>query len=107
MSKTAFIRKGLPNSAQDIMTKIGKNCAIARKKQHLSMEDVASRVFVTRQTISKMEKGDPAVTIGTYLTYAFVLGLESSFKQLFMPISDLNPTNKPSKNTKIDPDLNF
>ena len=36
---------------------------------------MAERAFITRTTLQKVEKGDPAVSLGIYATVMFVLGL--------------------------------
>lgn len=88
MAKTAFIKKGLPAELEKILVIMGENCSIARKKRKLSMTDIAQKVFVTRQTVAKMEQGDPTVSLGSYITYAYVLGMEEEFRFLFAPERD-------------------
>jgi hypothetical protein len=39
------------------------------------MAVVASRAGITRQTLYRVERGDPAVALGIYATTLFVLGL--------------------------------
>jgi hypothetical protein len=36
---------------------------------------VANRAGITRQTLHRVERGDPAVALGIYATVLFVLGL--------------------------------
>lgn len=36
---------------------------------------MAERVFITRTTLLKAERGDPGVSLGVYATILFVLGL--------------------------------
>jgi hypothetical protein len=35
----------------------------------------ATRAFITRPTLAKVEKGDPGVSLGIYATVLFILGL--------------------------------
>ena len=39
------------------------------------MAVMAERAFVTRQTVSRVERGDPGVSIGIYATVIFALGM--------------------------------
>lgn len=42
----------------DVNWQIGKNLASLRKKYHMTQEDVAERIGVSRQAIAKWEKGE-------------------------------------------------
>ena len=46
------------------------------------MELLAERVLTTRQTISRVEKGDPKVSVGIYATVLFVLGMTERLADL-------------------------
>jgi transcriptional regulator with XRE-family HTH domain len=39
------------------------------------MAVVANRAGITRQTLQRVERGDPSVSLGIYATVLFVLGL--------------------------------
>lgn len=43
---------------------------------------MAQRMSVSRSTLHKMERGDPKVSMGTYATALFVLGLTDSIKEI-------------------------
>jgi len=43
---------------------------------------MAARAFVTRTTLRKVERGDPGVSLGTYATVLFVLGMISRLVDL-------------------------
>ena len=43
---------------------------------------MAARAFVSRTTLLKVERGDPGVSLGTYATVLFVLGLASRLGDL-------------------------
>jgi transcriptional regulator with XRE-family HTH domain len=88
MSKKNLVSKALPLKLRQLMEKIGENCSLARKRRDMTMEQAARRVFVSRPTIARMENGDDRVSFGTYMTYAFVLGVEDDFRHLFAPERD-------------------
>lgn len=52
------------------------------------MDMVAERTQVSRLTISKIEKGNPNVSIGAIMAYAYILGLEEDFKHVIASETD-------------------
>ncbi len=74
MGKTKTIL--LPNQ-QRILATLGENIKLARLRRDLSAEQVATRAGIGRSTLSRIEKGDQGVAIGTYLKTLTVLGLDS------------------------------
>lgn len=46
------------------LSSMGRNIRIARKKRRIPVADFAARVGVTAPTVSRLEKGDPGVSIG-------------------------------------------
>lgn len=53
------------------------------------METMAERAFVTRKTLLRVERGDPAVAMGTYATVLFSLGMTDRLRDLADPRTDL------------------
>jgi len=49
---------------------------------------MASRLFVSRDTLWRLERGDPSVSIGTLATAAFVLQLHERLANLAAPEKD-------------------
>jgi hypothetical protein len=49
---------------------------------------MASRLFVSRDTLWRMERGDPTVALGTLATATFILQLHSRLANLAAPASD-------------------
>ena len=62
-----------------ILTEMGENIKLARLRRKLSSEQVAERANISRPTLLAIEKGSPAVSIGSYLLVLQVLGLEKDF----------------------------
>ena len=61
--------------------KIGKLIREERKKKGLTQAELAERVGITRQTLSKMERGKVAlVTVASFLKVLDCLGLELEVK---------------------------
>jgi hypothetical protein len=49
---------------------------------------MAARLFVTRDTLWRMERGDPSVSVGTLATAAFILQLHDRIANLAAPETD-------------------
>lgn len=61
------------------MASIGKNIKYRRKKLNMSQEDLASRIFTTRQTVSNYENGKSNPDIDTLETLAEALDTDVMF----------------------------
>jgi transcriptional regulator with XRE-family HTH domain len=64
-----------PTPVRRALRQLGSDIRTARIRRRLPMAVVAERALTTRPTLTKVERGDPAVSIGTYATVLFVLGL--------------------------------
>ena len=53
-----------------------------RRAMWITAEMMAERAFVTRPTLSKVEKGDASVSMGIYATVLFVLGMTERLGEL-------------------------
>lgn len=65
----------LPPRIRRALTKLGGDIALARRKRGLTMAMMTERLGVSKQTYQRIERGDPAVAMGTYAMAIFVLGL--------------------------------
>ena len=65
-----------------ILENLGENIKLARKRRKLTTILAAERAAIDRSTLYKIEKGDPAVSIGAYFSVLKVLGLEQDFVKL-------------------------
>ena len=64
---------------QNIMTQVGEQIYLARKRRKLSTEIVAKRAGISRATLWKIEKGDGSVAFGYYLQVLHAMNLEKEF----------------------------
>lgn len=55
---------------------LGERLRLARKRRTISTVLMAERAGISRDTLNRVENGDPAVSLGTYLRILRVLGLE-------------------------------
>src|SRR5436853_6136930 len=84
MSKIA----SMPLPAAHALRKLGRDLALARRKRGISTGDMATRLFVSRDTLWRLERGDPGVALGTLATAAFVLQLQNRLENLAAPAND-------------------
>ena len=78
----------LPLPAAHALRKLGRELALARRKRGISTQDMAARLFVGRDTLWRLERGDPTVSSGTLATAAFVLQLHDRLANLAAPGND-------------------
>lgn len=81
MGKKTF-GKVMPKALAGHLELMGEQIMLARKRRHLSMQDIADRATVTRLTVSKVEHGDPTVSMGIYARVLFALNLEKDLTLL-------------------------
>ena len=65
----------LPRAARKALVKLGEDIAVARKKRRISTMSMAERAFISRNTLYKLERGDPSVSVGSYATVLSLLSL--------------------------------
>src|SRR6185436_736513 len=78
----------LPLPAAHALRKLGRDLAVARRKRGISTADMADRIFVSRDTLWRLERGDPTVSMGSLATATFVLQLHERLAGLAAPASD-------------------
>ena len=78
----------IPLPAAHALRKLGRDLAVARRKRGISTSDMAGRLFVSRDTLWRLERGDPTVALGTFATAAFVLQLHDRLANFAAPESD-------------------
>jgi transcriptional regulator with XRE-family HTH domain len=69
-------------SERRLLAGLGERLRLARKRRKFSVLTVAARAGISRTTLYNVEKGDPAVTLGTYARVLAVLGMEKDLERV-------------------------
>ena len=88
MARTSASKTALPSPARRAIKAIGHDLAVARKRRRIPQQLLADRMLVTRQTVQRLEAGDPTVSLGVLASAMFVLGFTSRLETLLAPESD-------------------
>jgi transcriptional regulator with XRE-family HTH domain len=88
MTRASQSSQALPTVAVDQLQKLGRDLAIARKRRHLSLREMADRMRVNLKTVQRMEKGDRAVGIGILAAALWILGMHRRLGDLVSPETD-------------------
>jgi transcriptional regulator with XRE-family HTH domain len=72
----------LPLPVFRALRKLGHDIRDARLRRRIPVAILAQRASISRTTFSKVEKGDPGVSLGTYSTILFALGMADRLSDL-------------------------
>jgi len=72
----------LPTGWRRSLSKFGHDLAVARRKRYLTIGMMAERTGLAKSTYARLEKGDPAVSMGAYAMALFVLGFGETLGNL-------------------------
>lgn len=81
-------KTALPIPVRRALKKLGSDISVARRRRGISTALMAERAFTTRPTLSKVESGDPGVSLGVYASVLFVLGMTERLAELVDPAYD-------------------
>jgi transcriptional regulator with XRE-family HTH domain len=72
----------LPLSVISALQKFGQDIKDARRRRRISTALMAERAGVAKNTLARAEKGDPSVSMATYASILFVLGMIGKLRDL-------------------------
>jgi DNA-binding XRE family transcriptional regulator len=70
------------------LRKLGHDIRDARRRRRIPVAILAQRASISRMTLNKVEKGDPGVSLGTYATVLFTLGMAERLADVADPRHD-------------------
>lgn len=71
-----------PISVRRSLTSLGASLKKARLRRRLPMAIIADRAGISRETLSKIQAGDPGVSMGNYAAVIFALGFGTDWMRL-------------------------
>ena len=72
----------LPIPAARALRKLGHDIKDARRRRRIAIAIVAERASISKPTLLRIERGDHRVSIGSYATVLFVLGMTERLANL-------------------------
>jgi hypothetical protein len=78
----------LPLPVTQALRKLGHDIKDARRRRRIPMAIAAQRASISKPTLIKVERGDPGVSIGSYATVLFVMGVADRLSDLVDPKND-------------------
>jgi len=78
----------LPHAVVEALPQIGGAIRTARIRRRRTSADFASRLGVSAPTLRKLERGDPGVSLGTFLTALWLLDLLKDLRTTLDPTND-------------------
>lgn len=77
-----------PIPVRRALRKLGHDIRDARRRRRIPVAIMAQRASISRMTLNKVEKGEPGVSMGTYATVLFALGMAERLADLADPRND-------------------
>lgn len=78
----------LPIPVTRALRKLGHDIKDARRRRRIPVAIAAQRASISKPTLIKVERGDPTVSIASYATVLFVLGMADRLGELAAPKND-------------------
>jgi transcriptional regulator with XRE-family HTH domain len=88
MSKRSQVIETMPPMVLSQLRDLGENLRVARKRRRESIKAWAQRIGVSEPTLTRMEKGDPTVSLGAYATALWLMGRSTMIPELAAPEHD-------------------
>jgi transcriptional regulator with XRE-family HTH domain len=76
------------HSARTELRSLGENIAIARKRRRITIKRLAEAASVAPETIRRLEKGEPGISVGTLAMVLLVFGESGRLGNLLTPSID-------------------
>ncbi len=88
MPQNRLSKSSLPPEMADVISRLGERIRIARKRRGITMEEMASRMFINRKTLGRLEKGDSGISLAVFISALWVLGLDKDIMDVALPERD-------------------
>jgi transcriptional regulator with XRE-family HTH domain len=78
----------LPIPVARALRKLGHDIKDARRRRRIPMAIVAQRASISQPTLIRVERGNPKVSIASYATVLFIMGMVDRLADLVDPRND-------------------
>jgi hypothetical protein len=78
----------LPIPVTRALRKLGHDIKDARRRRRIPMAIASQRASISKPTLIRVERGDASVSIGSYATVLFVMGMADRLADLVDPKND-------------------
>jgi hypothetical protein len=78
---------------QEFLASLGQKILLQRKKLKVAAESVALAAAISRITLHRIEKGEPGVSMGAYMSVIIALGLSLSIQEGAIGLNDAEEDN--------------
>ena len=89
MPKQGLNETSTPAAVVEALRRLGTNITTARLRRRMTLEDLAAKAGISRETASRVEAGRITTSIGAYAAALWVLGLHEALADLGDPNSDV------------------
>jgi|694.fasta_scaffold26805_9 transcriptional regulator with XRE-family HTH domain len=80
---------------QEFLASLGQRILLQRKKLKVAAESVALAAAISRITLHRIEKGEPGVSMGAYISVIIALGLNLSIQEVAPKLNDADEEKNP------------
>ena len=88
MTRKTLGSEGLPSTAQRAVKTVATHIQTARKRRGWSLEEMSGAMLVTRKTLSRLESGDPSVSLAVLAAALHALDMVDDLTQIAAPDKD-------------------
>lgn len=88
MPKQALALSKIPPQTMRALEALGSHLAVARVRRRESLATRALRIGVSIPTLTRLESGDPAVSMGIYATALWLIGRDGELARIASPEHD-------------------
>jgi transcriptional regulator with XRE-family HTH domain len=89
MPKQGLSDDSAPAAITGALLRLGANIETARLRRRMTLEDLAARAGISRETASRVEAGRITTSIGAYAAALWVLGLLDPLGEVGSPNADV------------------
>jgi len=80
--------QSLPADVRRHLQRLGQSIKLSRKRRDMTQAMLAQAMFTTRQTVARLERGDPAIAWSTFLLAIFCLQRKDELENFLTPEQD-------------------